>query len=112
MNNGIRIIIIRFRILDTVIELPIDCYTFGERGDVMGMFCGHDHIDDYAIAYYGLLLAYGRYTGGNTVYNGLPGGNGARIVVLHESERTLDTWIRTAEGTSQRTSFPTDYPKP
>lgn len=85
---------------------------FRERGDVMGMFCGHDHIDDYAIAYYGLLLAYGRYTGGNTVYNGLPGGNGARIVVLHESERTLDTWIRTAEGTSQRTSFPTDYPKP
>lgn len=82
---------------------------FREKGDVMGMFCGHDHIDDYAVAYYDLLLAYGRFTGGNTVYNGLPGGNGARIVVLHEGERTLDTWIRTAEGVSQETSFPKDY---
>lgn len=84
---------------------------FRERGDVMGMFCGHDHINDYAVAYYDLLLAYGRFSGGNTVYNGLPGGNGARIVVLHEGERSLDTWIRTAEGVSQKTSFPKDYMK-
>ena len=83
---------------------------FREQGDVMGMFCGHDHIDDYAVAYYNILLAYGRFTGGNTVYNGLPGGNGARIVVLHEGERTLDTWLRTAEGVSQQTTFPKDYP--
>lgn len=82
---------------------------FRERGDVMGMFCGHDHIDDYAVAYYNLLLAYGRYSGGNTVYNGLPGGNGARIVVLHEGERSLETWIHTAEGISQQTFFPKDY---
>lgn len=84
---------------------------FREKGDVMGMFCGHDHIDDYAVAYYDILLAYGRFTGGNTVYNGLPGGNGARIVVLHEGERSLDTWIRTAEGISQQTTFPKDFRK-
>ena len=34
-----------------------------------------------------ILLAYGRYTGGNTVYNHLP--NGARIIVLDEGARTF-----------------------
>lgn len=37
----------------------------------MGMFVGHDHNNDYAVAYKEVLLAYGRYTGGNTVYNDL-----------------------------------------
>lgn len=45
-------------------------------GDVMGTFVGHDHDNDYAVMWKDILLAYGRYTGGNTVYNHLP--NGAR----------------------------------
>ena len=51
-----------------------------EQGDVMGMFVGHDHDNDYAVMWYDILLAYGRYTGGNTEYNHLP--NGARVIVL------------------------------
>lgn len=35
-----------------------------ECGDVMGIFVGHDHDNDYAVAYKEVLLAYGRYTGG------------------------------------------------
>ncbi len=45
-----------------------------EAGDVMGMFVGHDHDNDYAVMWKDILLAYGRYTGGNTVYNHLPNG--------------------------------------
>ncbi len=60
----------------------------------MGMFVGHDHNNnDYAVAYKEVLLAYGRYTGGNTVYNDLAS-NGARVIVLREGERKFDTYIR------------------
>ena len=45
-----------------------------ECGDVMGVFCGHDHNNDYAINNRGILLAYGRYSGGDTVYNDIPNG--------------------------------------
>lgn len=69
-----------------------------ERGDVMGVFVGHDHVNDYAVDWYGILLAYGRYTGGNTVYNGIPEGNGARVIELSEGERGFKTWIRIKDG--------------
>lgn len=63
-----------------------------ESGDVMGVFVGHDHDNDYAVLWHNILLAYGRYTGGNTVYNNLP--NGARVIELEEGKRTFTTWIR------------------
>lgn len=62
-----------------------------ESGDVMGVFVGHDHDNDYAVMWHGILLAYGRFTGGNTTYNHLP--NGARVIVMKEGERTFSTWI-------------------
>lgn len=80
-----------------------------QAGDVMGTFCGHDHDNDYAVLCENILLAYGRYTGGNTVYNDLP--NGARIIVLHEGSRTFDTWIRTKEGVEQRVRYPESFTK-
>lgn len=68
-----------------------------EMGDVFGVFCGHDHDNDFATQYAGVLLAYGRYSGGKTVYNHL-GKNGARVIVLHEGEPRLDTWLRLRGG--------------
>ncbi|MGV8963576.1 MAG: metallophosphoesterase family protein [Candidatus Saccharimonadaceae bacterium] len=68
-----------------------------ECGDVMGVFVGHDHDNDYAVMYKDILLAYGRYTGGNTVYNNL-GSNGARVIILKENERKFDSYIRLANG--------------
>ena len=65
-----------------------------ECGDIMGVFVGHDHDNDYAIMYKEVLLAYGRYTGGNTVYNNLP--NGARIIILQEGKRSFQSYIRSA----------------
>ena len=80
-----------------------------ECGDVMGMFVGHDHNNDYAVAYKEVLLAYGRYTGGNTVYNDLAS-NGARVIVLREGERKFDTYIRIANNEIESfVTFPNSF---
>ena len=60
-------------------------------GDVMGVFVGHDHDNDYAVMYRDVLLSYGRFTGGNTEYNNLP--NGARVIILKEGERSFDSYV-------------------
>ena len=43
----------------------------------------------------GILLSYGRYTGGDTVYNHLE--NGARVILLHEGG-SLVTWVTLKGG--------------
>ena len=63
-----------------------------EMGDMQGTFVGHDHNNDYAVLWYDILLAYGRYSGGSTVYNDLP--NGARVIELTEGQKEFKTWIR------------------
>lgn len=80
-----------------------------ESGDIMGIFAGHDHDNDYAVMWKNILLAYGRYTGGNTVYNHLP--NGARIIVLDEGQRMFTTWIRQKDGVVDKTSYPSSFVK-
>ena len=79
-----------------------------DKGDVMGVFVGHDHINDYAVNWRGILMAYGRYTGGNTVYNNITEGNGARVIELTEGERGFRTWIRIKDS---RTMYHLDFPK-
>ena len=73
----------------------------------MGVFVGHDHDDDYAVYWKGILLAYGRFTGGNTEYNHVP--NGARVIEMKEGERSFRSWIRTKAGVEQETTFPNDF---
>ncbi|WP_291530224.1 metallophosphoesterase family protein [Bacteroides sp. UBA939] len=81
-----------------------------EAGDVMGVFVGHDHDNDYSVMWNGIVLAYGRFTGGNTEYNHLL--NGARVIVLKEGERTFSTWIRLKGGKIvNSTVFPDSYVK-
>lgn len=80
-----------------------------EKGDVIGVFCGHDHDNDFAVGYFDVLLAYGRYSGGDTVYNHLKP-KGARIIELNQDSRIFDTWLRLADGSiAQKASFPTDF---
>ena len=69
-----------------------------EAGDVMATFVGHDHVNDYVATWKGLLLGYGRFTGGKTVYHDVPGGNGARVIELKEGTRAFRTWIRLKDG--------------
>lgn len=80
-----------------------------ESGDVMGIFVGHDHDNDYAVMWKNILLAYGRYTGGNTEYNHLP--NGARVIVLDEGTPTFTSWIRQKDGIVNKISYPTSFVK-
>lgn len=58
-----------------------------DRGDVRGVFCGHDHVNTYVGDYYGVLLGYGGSAGFGTY--GLPGAErnrlrGARVFTLTE----------------------------
>lgn len=80
-----------------------------EAGDVMGVFVGHDHDNDYAVMWKNILLAYGRFTGGNTEYNHLP--NGARVIVLNEGARTFTSWIRQKDGVVDPVSYPASFVK-
>lgn len=83
-----------------------------EAGDVMATFVGHDHVNDYVAYWKGLLLCYGRYTGGNTVYNDIPGGNGARVIELTEGERSFKTWVRLKnDQVINPINFPSDLVK-
>jgi len=68
-----------------------------QSGDIMGTFVGHDHNNDYIGMYYNIALAYGRYSGGNTVYNDL-GLNGCRVIEMTEDARTFKTYIRLRGG--------------
>jgi 3',5'-cyclic AMP phosphodiesterase CpdA len=68
-----------------------------EMGDIMGTFVGHDHDCDYVTLWYGVALAYGRFSGGNSTYNNLKP-NGCRVIELTEGEKGFKTWIRLRNG--------------
>ena len=60
-----------------------------ERGDVKGVFVGHDHINNYVGNYYGIYLGYSASTGFGTY--GLDGSEkhrlkGARVFILDEDD--------------------------
>lgn len=65
---------------------------FLEKGDVMGVFVGHDHSNDYIGVELGIALAYGRVSGAD---QGAKAEQGGRIIELHENKFAFDTWIRT-----------------
>lgn len=81
-----------------------------EMGDVQGVFVGHDHDDDYAVYWKGILLAYGRYTGGDTVYNNLS--NGARVIEMTEGEPGFKSWIHLKDNEIiNKINYPADFIK-
>lgn len=73
-----------------------------EEGDIKAISCGHDHDDDYVMKWRGLYMMYGRYSGGDTVYNNLKP-NGARIFELTEGNPSFKTWIRLKGGRIEQT---------
>lgn len=70
-----------------------------EMGDVMGTFVGHDHGHDYWGDWHGIRLCYGRTT--RNAYLDRPFAPGARVIVLHEGQRSFDTWLHLEDGTLQ-----------
>ncbi|MDR3188312.1 MAG: metallophosphoesterase family protein [Prevotellaceae bacterium] len=79
-----------------------------ESGDVMGAFVGHDHDNDYVGYLNGICLAYGRCTGVRSAYNKI--GFGARVIVLTESSRTFETWIRDEQNqVVRKVTYPSSF---
>jgi len=70
-----------------------------ESGNMMGIFCGHDHDSDYIVTYHGIALVYGRYSGDDTVYNHLA--HGTRVIVAKEGKMEFTTWIHEDDGRIQ-----------
>ncbi|WP_102408111.1 metallophosphoesterase [Parabacteroides bouchesdurhonensis] len=66
-----------------------------DMGDIMGVFTGHDHDNDYIGINYGIALGFGRTTGADARGKLERGG---RIIELYEGQQKFDTWIRTAKG--------------
>ncbi|QHT63757.1 metallophosphoesterase family protein [Paenibacillus lycopersici] len=68
-----------------------------EMGDVVGTFCGHDHVNDYWGALHDIRLCYGRATGFQTYgREGFP--RGARVIQLTQGERDFATYVRLDGG--------------
>jgi hypothetical protein len=61
-----------------------------ESKDIMGIFTGHDHNNNYIFSMCNICLAYGNVTG-RECYGDI--GRGARIIELYEGQWKFDTWI-------------------
>ena len=76
-----------------------------ERGDVIGTFVGHDHVNDFEGTLHGIRLCYGRASGYHT-YGREGFLRGARVIRLREGVRGFETWLRLADG-----AVPVDDPR-
>ncbi|MBF0410195.1 MAG: metallophosphoesterase family protein [Candidatus Riflebacteria bacterium] len=72
-----------------------------EKHDVMGIFVGHDHVNDYTGFMQGVALAYGKKTGMGA-YGPVQNNYGCRIIVLHEGKSSFETWVRTISGKAEK----------
>ena len=82
---------------------------FREMDDVEAVVTGHDHDCDYVLDYGQIYWIYGRYSGGDTVYNhlGLEGRSeeklsGARVFEFARGESSFRTWVRLQGGIIQQ----------
>lgn len=77
--------------------------SFVEKKDVMGVFAGHDHDNDYIGVEKDIALAFGR-TSGVDAYGKLE--RGSRIILMYEGKDKFDTWVRTKSGTEFMYYYP------
>jgi hypothetical protein len=73
-----------------------------DAGDVIGVFCGHNHYNNYIGVFEEIVLAYGRWSGDDqaTTYKriGAKIEGGANIIVLKENARAFTTHTRLHTG--------------
>lgn len=67
-----------------------------KTGNIYGIFCGHDHYNDYLINYQGIALCYGRKSGSHNTYQRYP--SGGRVIELHSGEKGFYTYLLDCEG--------------
>lgn len=83
--------------------------TMLEMKDVMGVFVGHDHNNNFIGCLNNICLAYGCKTGIES-YGKLD--KGARVIELYEEGRRFDSWIHTLENSkSYFVSYPETFQK-
>lgn len=68
-----------------------------EMGDMQATVSGHDHDNDYVILWQNFFFIYGKFSGGDTVYNDLKP-NGARVFEFTEGDDGFRTWVRLNTG--------------
>jgi 3',5'-cyclic AMP phosphodiesterase CpdA len=71
---------------------------FRRCADVVGVFVGHDHLNDFEGTLHEIHLCYGRATGHNG-YGRDDFPRGARVIELIEGQRTFRTWLWLEDGT-------------
>ncbi len=76
-----------------------------EMGDIMGVFTGHDHVNNYIGILHNIALGYGQVTGLNAYGHFERGG---RIIEIKEGQHSFNTWIRTLKGESLHYNYPFD----
>ena len=74
-----------------------------EKKDVMGIFVGHDHDNNYIGIDHDICMAFGQVTGADA-YGTLE--RGSRIIEMHEGEFSFNSWIRTKSGTQFHYNYP------
>ncbi len=74
-----------------------------ECKDVMGVFVGHDHDNDFIGQCHDIALAYGWVSGLNA-YGSLE--RGIRVIALYEDENRFETWITTQKGKEPTYYYP------
>ena len=74
-------------------------YAMWRQKDIMGVFVGHDHVNDYIGLYQGIALGYGRWSGTKTTYGERNMIHGSRLIELsRDGGRSFRTWIRQRGG--------------
>lgn len=66
---------------------------------VLGIFVGHDHLNDFDAEWNGVRLCFGRATGYRT-YGREGFAHGARVIRLIEDSRGFETWLILDDGTA------------
>ncbi|MDR2690867.1 MAG: endonuclease/exonuclease/phosphatase family protein, partial [Dysgonamonadaceae bacterium] len=84
--------------------------SFVDMQDVMGVFVGHDHDNDYIGTIFDIALAFGRVTGADA-YGKME--RGARIIELYEDRPGIfTTWIRVPSGIEHKFYYSSKQPLP
>lgn len=78
---------------------------FSEKKNVMGVFVGHAHNNNFIGTYKNIALGYGNVSGLDA-YGKLP--RGGRVIVLKKGKFAFDSWIRTEEGIKDMFHYPSE----
>jgi predicted MPP superfamily phosphohydrolase len=80
-----------------------------DKDNIMGVFAGHDHDNNYIGIYKNIALGFGQVTGLDA-YGQLD--RGARIIILHENKTQFETYIRNEKEKKFHYHYPSGVPEP